>query len=151
MIEWIILIIISMLPWIELRGAIPVGILVYGLDPMLVFIVCTITNILVMIPVYTGLIFFYDYFKKYAWIKNTVERVRDRSGPRIHRYGPAGLMMFVAIPFPVTGAWAGTLLAWILDMKKPKAFAAIAIGVTIAGVLVTLISLGAAGVITWFS
>jgi uncharacterized membrane protein len=134
---------------VELRGAIPLGIIVYGLNPALVFLVAVIANILVIPLIYLFLTYCYEYFKKYGRIKGIVENSRRRAQPKVDKYGFLGLTLFVAIPLPVTGAWTGTLIAWLLGMEKKRAFMAISLGVVIAGILVTLISLFAASMLFW--
>ena len=57
----------------------------------------------------------------------------------VERYGYLGIMLFVAIPLPITGAWTGTLGAWILGMDRRKSILAVAAGVVIAGVIVSLV------------
>jgi len=138
---YIMLVIISILPWIELRGAIPLGIIVFGLDPISVFLVSVLANITVYFPIHLGLTYGYNYFKRFWFIEKLVNRIRDRSGSRIKKYGLYGLASFVAIPLPVTGAWSGTLIAWLLGLDRKKSFFAIAAGVTVAGIIVTLLSL----------
>ncbi len=148
---YIIIFLISLLPWIELRGAIPVGILVYGLDPVPVFFVSVIANILVVPPIFLGLSLFYEKFRESWFLKRTVTRIRKKAAPKVKKYGVLGLASFVAIPLPVTGAWTGTLLAWVLGMDKNKAFTGISLGVIVAGVLVTLITLFAVEFLTWIT
>lgn len=151
MIEYLVLIFISLLPWIELRGSIPIGIILFNLDPISVFLVCTITNLLVFFPIHVALTHFYNYFKKYQTVEKMVLRVRTKAGPKVKKYGIIGLIPFVAVPLPVTGAWTGTLIAWLLNLDRKKSFLAIAAGVVIAGILVTLISVLAAEILfEWF-
>ena len=138
---WVIL--ISILPWIELRGAIPVGIAL-GIDPLTTFAIAVTANILIFFPIYFMLDHFYKYLRKYEFVRATVSKVRKKSGPRVRKYGFIGLVSFVAVPLPVTGAWTGTLIAWLMGIDPKKAFLAISLGVIIAGVLVTGIVLFAA-------
>ncbi len=71
--------------------------------------------------------------------------------PQMNKYGYLALAIFVGIPLPITGAWTGTLIAWLLDLNRKKSFIAIASGVIIAGVLVTLATLGGLGIFRAFS
>ena len=144
MIEYLIIAFISMLPWIELRLAIPLGIIVYGLDPAGVALVAICANILVFPPLHFILTHFYEKFKNVWIVKRTILKIRKSSGPKVMRYGFFGLITFVAIPLPVTGAWTGTLIAWLIGMDKKEAFIAISSGIIIAGLLVTIISVFAA-------
>jgi len=76
----------------------------------------------------------------FSWL---FERTRRRAGRNIERYEALGLTIFVAIPLPVTGAWTGSLAAFLFGIPKRLAIPAIALGVAIAGLLVTLIMSGA--------
>jgi len=139
------LIFLTVLPYIELRGGIPLGIGL-GMDPLWVFIVCTGANLLIIFPIFLFLDLAFERFFRIGWIQRhvaeKVESVR-RSGKRaVDRYGFPGLAVFVAIPLPGTGAYAGCLAAYLLRMDRRKAQIAIALGVLGAGIMVALASLG---------
>jgi len=140
-IAWVLLATIS--PISELRGGIPLGILYYKLDPLLTFSIAVIANALIFFPVFFALRLFYDkilfripLFSKY------LDNLRKRGKPKVEKYGFWGLTLFVAIPLPITGAYTGTILAWLLGMDWRKAFPAVGLGVIVAGVVVLLITLG---------
>jgi len=140
--EIVKLAIVTVIPWIELRGSIPIGIGT-GLDPMFVFIFALAANIIIIPVIYYGLdIFYNNFFIKFRICRMLVERVRKRGTKYIKKYGIFGLIIFVGIPLPGTGAYSGTMLAWLLGMKKRESFVSIGIGVTIAAVAVTLFSVG---------
>ena len=83
------------------------------------------------------------FFNKVAnYLLNKVEKKRDK----IEKYSFWGVCLFVAIPLPVTGAWTGSLVAAMIDMKFWKALLSCLIGVMIAGVIMTLISYGFASI-----
>jgi uncharacterized membrane protein len=83
------------------------------------------------------------FFNKVAnYLLNKVEKKRDK----IEKYSFWGVCLFVAIPLPVTGAWTGSLVAAMIDMKFWKALLSCLIGVMIAGVVMTLISYGVAAI-----
>ncbi|HDI02799.1 MAG TPA: hypothetical protein ENF95_01545 [Candidatus Aenigmarchaeota archaeon] len=133
---------ITAIPWIELRGSIPYGIGV-GLNPLFVFLLALMLNIALIPLIYFGLeVFYRGFFIKFKLCRKIVESVRKRGEKYVQKYGLWGLMIFVAIPLPGTGAYSGTALAWLLGMKSGKAFLSVALGVTIAGILVTLFSVG---------
>ena len=139
-IAWVLLATIS--PISELRGGIPLGISL-GLDPLFTFFVAIIANALIFFPVFFALRLFYDkllfripLFNKY------LDNLRKRGKPKVEKYGFWGLILFVAIPLPVTGAYTGTILAWLLGMDWRKAFPAVGLGVVVAGGIVLLITLG---------
>jgi uncharacterized membrane protein len=133
----------SVSPISELRGGIPLGILKYELDPLLIFCIAVIANALIFFPVFFVLRLFYDkllfripLFNKY------LDNLRKRGKPKVEKYGFWGLTLFVAIPLPITGAYTGTILAWLVGMDWKKAFPAVGLGVIVAGVVVLLITLG---------
>lgn len=136
---------ICMVPVIELRGGIPYAVAM-GIDPALAMILAIIGNLL-PIPF---ILFFLD--KVLVWMKNwggifskianAIEKRGREKGKKIENGLVAGLILFVAIPLPGTGAWTGALVASVLKIPFKKAFPAIIIGVVIAAVVVTIISYG---------
>lgn len=143
----IYLIIISMFPFIELRGAIPIGI-GFGMNPVEVFLISVIANcipvpfiIFLIKPIFRWL----KRFRLFEKIITKIEGLADKKSGQItaYKYELVGLMLFVGIPLPGTGAWSGALIAALLNMRIKHAFFAIILGVIIAGFLVTLISTGA--------
>lgn len=135
------IVLVTLLPWIELRGSIPLGIAL-GENPLLVFAVATLANMLLVFPVFLLLGIFFPYFENLPVIQPSLAKLRGKVGKYVEKYGFFGLMVFVAIPLPGTGAYAGTLGAYLLGMKKRSAIPAIALGVLIAGILVTAASVG---------
>jgi uncharacterized membrane protein len=140
-IAWVLLATVS--PISELRVGIPLGILEFGLDPLFTFFIAVIANALIFFPVFFALRLLYDkvlfripLFNKY------LDNLRKRGKPKVERYGFWGLTLFVAIPLPITGAYTGTILAWLMGMDWKKAFPAVGLGVIIAGLVVLLITLG---------
>lgn len=138
----IYLIIITILPWIELRGSIPLGILAYGMDPLLVFAICVIANILLIIPAFIILHFVFEWLSTKKFAARPLQKLHSKSKKYIDKYGFLGLIVFVAIPLPGTGAYAGSFVAHLFDIEKKRAFIAIALGVIIAGIIVTAASIG---------
>jgi len=136
-------ILLSMAPISELRGAIPLGILAYHMNATLVTIVSIISN---MVPAIVIIMLFDSILpwvkKRFPSIGRFVERFsqtrKEKNRKRIERYGLLAIIAFVAIPFPLTGAWTGSLLTVLFEMPKFKSIIAVAIGVTIAGMIVTL-------------
>ena len=140
MIEWLSIILLSMSPISELRGAIPLGIAL-GLDPYTVFLVAVLFNILVFFPVFFVLKFFYYIFERFKIIRDTIEGVRKREKGLVQKYGILALLIFVAIPLPLTGAWTGTIIAWLLGLDWRKSLTAISLGVLIAGIVILFVTL----------
>ena len=131
---------ISMLPIIELRGAIPIGAAI-GLPWYLNMIVSIIGN---MLPVPFILLFSvkaFEFMKKHNIMVKFIEKIENRAKKRSEGLATGefiGLMLFVAIPFPGTGAWTGALIAALLQFDRKKSFLYILFGVLIAAALVTL-------------
>ena len=137
---------VSMVPIIELRGAIPYGVL-FGLPLWLTYLIAIIGN---MLPVPFILLFIkailgwmsrcrVKLFNRFAgWLYRKVDKNREK----IERRAFWGLFLFVAIPLPGTGAWTGSLIAAMVDQKFWKAILSTFLGVLAAGVVMTLISYG---------
>ncbi|UZE93768.1 MAG: small multi-drug export protein [Candidatus Pacearchaeota archaeon] len=144
---------ISLLPIIELRGGIPFAI-AHGINPLTAFIFCTLANIIIILPIFLFLDYLHKHLLKIKPYKKTfdifLKRIRTRK-KKVERnyqtYGIIALTFFVAIPLPITGAWTGTLIAWLLNLKRRRSFLAIALGIIIAGIIVTLAT---TGIITLF-
>ena len=144
--EALITFFMAMVPVIELRGAIPYGVIA-GLRVPAAFIIA-VTGNLVPIPV---LVVFTR--KVFEWLRTKSDRL-DRMVSRleskaeknqevVNRYKFWGLVLLVAIPLPGTGAWTGALVAAMMDMRLKNAMPAIILGVIIAGVIVTTVTYGA--------
>ncbi len=140
-------IICSMIPIIELRGGIPLG-MALGLPWWQSFLFAVIGN---MLPVPFILLFInkfigwmsrskVKFFNKIGnWLVNKAEKNRGK----IEKYSFFGVCLFVAVPLPVTGAWTGSLVASTIGMKFWKALLSCFLGVLIAATVVTLIAYGA--------
>ena len=141
----LIVILISMLPIVELRGAIPVAIGLLGMGWGESLIYAIIGN---MIPIPFVLLFMDKItiqLNKWSFTKELLAKIfaRTRSKSKvIERYEEIGLTLFVAIPLPITGAWTGSLAAYIFGLKFWKSLLCALAGVTIAGVIMTFLSLG---------
>lgn len=137
--SWLWVLVITCVPWIELRGSIPLAIVKFGLDPLLVLASTVLVNIAVIYPAFIFLDWFFDLMKKTP-LNRFIERTQTKARPYVEKYGMLGLALFVAVPLPGTGAYSGSLAAHIFGMKNKRAFASIAAGIAMAGVAVTLIS-----------
>ena len=134
----------AMMPIIELRGAIPVGISL-GLGPIHATIISFIGS---MIPV--PFILFtirpiFNYLRSTKLLNKIVNRLTDRSATnseKLKKYGAWGIVFIVAIPFPGTGVWSGSLAAALMNIKFKWSFPAILLGNLIAAVLIMTISHG---------
>jgi len=142
-----------MLPISEVRGGIPIGLL-NGVHPLWVYIACCAANIVVVPLLFFFLEFINKYFLKMKWYKKLfdkfVERARHKVHKKVEKYGYLGLLLFTAIPLPVTGAYTATLGAWFFEMNKKKAFVAIAGGVLVSGIIVMVVALTGAEAFKFF-
>jgi uncharacterized membrane protein len=142
--EEIIVIIISMLPILELRGALPIAINVFQIPWYYAFLLALLGT---MIPVPILLLFLESIIKilnKIPLGRKLVNWVLERTRKRskvIQKYEKIGLTLFVAIPLPVTGAWTGSIAAFLCGIKFSHAFIAILCGSIIAGAIVTSLCL----------
>ncbi len=143
----IVTFLISMVPIIELRGALPVA-TGAGLDWRIAIPVAIIGNLL---PVPFIIIFIKKIFawmsKQNGFLGKVVTKMEQKAFSKkdtIEKYGPWGLWIFVAIPLPGTGAWTGALIAAMMGISLKKAFPAIVTGVITAGIIVAFVSYGAA-------
>lgn len=132
----------SMIPVVELRGAIPYG-LAAGLDPWLTYLAAVVGN---MVPVPFIMIFIrriFNWAREHSrWLGNRVQWLEDRAEKKsdlVQRYALAGLTVLVAIPLPGTGAWTGALVAALMNIRLRQSFPAVLLGVLIAGVIMLLI------------
>lgn len=148
------LIIVTLLPFLELRASIPYGILGLGMNWTTVFIVCVITNIILGIVVY----FFIDYIvllaKKIKFIGRMYDRYVEKTQKKIdkyvEKYGEWSVAVFIGIPLPGSGVYSGALAAHLIGLKKRKFLIANIVGVLIAGVIVTIISVSGSSVFEFF-
>lgn len=139
--DWLSTMLIAMLPFLELRGSLPVALGTLKMPLWKAFLFSVIGN---MFPIPFILLF----LRRVVNIANRFtigrrffdfmfERTRRKTGKRIERYEAVALILFVAIPLPVTGAWTGALAAWLFDIEFKKAMFFIFLGVLIAGIIVT--------------
>ncbi|MFC2162407.1 COG2426 family protein [Candidatus Altiarchaeota archaeon] len=146
--DWLAVIIISVLPWLELRGAIPYGV-ASGLDPVLVFLVATFANVCIIYPLFIFLDWFFHLLSGLPLMGSIIEKTRVKAEPYVEKYGFIGLALFVAVPLPGTGAYSGSLAAHIFGIKNKKALFAIMVGVVFAGIVITLLSTIFKGAADW--
>ncbi len=164
MLNYLIIFFISMVPIVELRGAIPVavGMGMQGWDLFFAYIVCVLGN---MIPV--PFIFFFAR-KILIWGKDKkfigkfftfCYNKGEKGGKKLQAKAGRGLfvalLLFVGIPIPGTGAWTGTLAASFLDMDFKKSVVAIMLGVVLAGLIMgaasLAVSMGAGGIFSFIA
>ena len=140
----LIIFIISMMPILELRGGLIAAALL-GLKGLPSFIICFIGNI-IPIPFILWLITpIFNKMKKTKLLSGLVDKLEKKAMSKkeqIEKLQYIGLMLFVGIPLPGTGAWTGCLIAALLDMNKKKALIAAILGVIMAGIIMMFVSYG---------
>lgn len=135
---------VSVCPVLELRGGM-IAARILELDFIQAFIICYIGN---MLPIPFILLFIRKIFKwmrKYKHFAKIVDKLEARSDKKkdtIVKYKEWGLLIFVAIPMPGTGGWTGALIAALMDLRMKKSLPIIALGVFIAGIIMSLITYG---------
>jgi len=153
--QLIIAILLTALPLIELRAGMPVAVdyaLKTNSSLVLVFFAIVFLNILIVFPILLFLDFFHERLCKISFYRRFsdffIRRARKKAlkiEKKMGLWSYLALAMFVAVPLPGTGAWTGTLIAWILKMNRLRSILAIALGVFIAGIIVFLASIGIIG------
>ena len=144
---------LSMVPVLELRAAIPIG-ATLGLEWVANYLICVIGN---MIPVPIILLFVrhvLEWMKKIPRLDKIalwVENKAQKNTPKVQKYASLGLLIFVALPLPGTGAWTGALVAAMLDMRMKYAIPSIFCGVLIAGLIMSLASYGLGSFLTFLA
>lgn len=146
-------ILLSLAPVSELRGGIPFAIF-HGINIWAAFVFCVIANIIVIPVLFLFLDCLHHRLIKYTFYKKTFDvflgRIRKRKikvEKNYETWGILALTIFVACPLPITGVWTGTIIAWLLGLKRGKSYLAIILGAIIAGLIVTLLTALAMGLI----
>jgi len=151
--EWFQIFFGSMIPWIESRYVIPYALWEFHWEFWQVFPLAILGN---MLPIPFVLLFFKfveKFLRKFRfWTKGIdwlFKRTRERADGKIIKYEYLGLIMFVAVPLPFTGAWTGSLIAYLFDLKFSKSVLTILLGVIISATITVI--LYSTGLILWFS
>jgi uncharacterized membrane protein len=143
--QWFQIFFMSMIPWLEARYVIPVAIKIMGWQWWQAFPLAVAGNIL---PVPFILLFFKyieKYLRRFKFWSNLMDRLfaytRRRADVKIQNYKYAGLLLFVAVPLPLTGAWTGSLIVYLFGLKFIKSFITIFIGIVAAAAIMTFLTL----------
>lgn len=159
--EILILAGIMFLPFIEIRLAIPVGILTgvmsmpfgitirgFGFSPLFVFFLASIMGFCLAFLVFNFLHFFDAPLRRSRVSKKYIlllEKMQKKISPYVEKYGLFGLAFYISLPFPGSGIYSGSIAGYVIGMKKNKFYLAALIGSTLAALVVTLlVSLGKA-------
>lgn len=135
---------LSAVPLVEQRGAIPLGIIFYDMNPVVVFIVSLLGS---MVPVPFILLLFnkvFDWMKKIKEldrINSFIEKKVHKNSKKLEKYKEIGLITFIGIPLPTTGLWTGSAVAAFLKLDFKKSLICAAAGGFISAVLITVFSL----------
>lgn len=142
--DWLVVFIISVCPILECRLGMFTAIVLLEMNPFVGLIISFLGNILPIPFILLLINWIFKVLKKVPginkaifWLENKTMQKRDK----IDKYGIWGLLIFVAIPLPGTGGWTGALLASLLELDKKKSFLVISLGVFIAGLIITVLSL----------
>lgn len=142
----IITFLMAMVPVVELRGAIPYGVIA-GLSVPEAFILAVLGNLapIPFLVVFTRKVFEWLRTKSEGLdrIVRKLEAKADKNKELVEKYEFFGLMLLVAIPLPGTGAWTGALVAAMMNMRLKRAMPAITVGVIVSGIIVTTLTYGA--------
>ncbi len=147
-------ILLAMTPINELRGTIPLAVTMFHFTPWKAMLLAYIGN---MIPVFF-LLWFWKYLSHVCMRKNKLinklflwlfNRTRQRFYKKYALYGNLALILFVAIPLPMTGAWTGTIAAFLFGISYRRSLGLIFLGVIIAGIVVTLITMGISSLVSF--
>ena len=128
------------LPISELRGGLPFA-LSRGIPVIPAVLYCVLLNALVGPLLFLFLSSLHKVLSRLPIYQRLftklIDRARNKVKQKLEKYGYLGLVLFVAIPLPITGVYTGTLGAWVLGMKAKRALPAVALGAILAGIIVT--------------
>lgn len=138
---------ISASPFGEMKVGLPYAILQGDINPWIALLFCMAGNLLVFPIVDYFMTNYGGFLLKNRMIKKGVVKLRSHAKSKtqalMQKYGFWGLMIFVMVPIPGTGAYLGTIAAYFLNIKRGRAFAAISAGVVLSGILLQAVTLGA--------
>lgn len=142
--DWLVVFIISLCPILECRLGMFTAIVLLQMNPFVGFVISFLGNILPIPFILLLINKIFELLKKIPYVKVPIIWLEEKTlkkKDKIDKYGIWGLLFFVAIPLPGTGGWTGALLASLLHLDRKKSFGIIAIGVFIAGLIITILSL----------
>lgn len=150
--DFILALFLTVVPFIELRGGLPLAVVrsnEIGIPMPLVFLIIVSLNILIIFFIFFFLDNLHNSLLNWNFYKKNFDKQLLRLQGKIDRFekcyeklGFWAMVFFVAVPFPGTGVYSGTLIAWVLGLNRKKMILAISLGTIIAGILVLLATLG---------
>jgi len=141
---------ISMVVLIEQRGAIPVGIIGYHLNPWLVFLVSLIGSFVPAPFIYLGFNKIFELMKRFSflnWFTKFVENKVRKGSEKLEKYKEIGLITFVGIPLPTTGLWTGSAIAAFMGLNFKKSMICVFLGGVISAAIITILSVVAPAIL----
>ena len=142
--DWIWVSFLTLLPIAELRGGLPYAI-ARGFPWFIAYPWCVFINALVSPIAYIFLDTVHNLLYRWGFyagiFDKLVERARHKLTAKVERFGFWGVAVFVGIPLPITGAWTGTLGAWVLGLSRRRTMLAVLVGVSVSGLIVSAIVL----------
>ena len=139
---YLLSVLLGIIPISELRGAIPYAYF-NGVPLWLSFLIGILSNALVPFIAFLFFNTLHTVLDKWSVYHNFFEKV--------NKYGLLGLMLFVAIPLPITGAWTGTVGAWVMGLDRKKSILFILLGILISGTIVTTVIYTGSGIASLFT
>lgn len=140
--HYLFVLIISMIPVVEQRGSIPVGVALFGMHPATAFLLSFLGSLAPAPVILLGFNWFYKWMGRFRVFKPLIgwldQKVRKNS-PKIEKYKEIGLIVFVGIPLPTTGIWTGSLIATTIGLKFVKSLVCLALGGLISASAITLL------------
>lgn len=139
---YIELFILSMIPVIELRGAIPIG-MAMGMNPVGIYVSCVLGATLIAFPVILSCRYVLDYMKAKKLLIGVLSKLDKKIEKGANKIGSAsfwGLALFVGVPLPSSGAWTASMIASVMRLRLGKTMLSVFLGNVIAGILVMFIS-----------
>lgn len=148
----ILAIILTLVPLVELRGGLPVALLNASQEHIstgAIFAIIVLLNILLIFAIFLFLDYLHKFLIEWKWYRKTFEFYLRKTQRRTEKFqkshesiGFWALFLFVAIPLPLTGAYSGVLISWLLGLDRKKSIIAIAFGVLVAGIIIYAGTLG---------
>lgn len=152
--EILMLILFTFIPGLELRASIPYGILFLKMNWLAVFIICIIANVILGPIVYIFIDKLMHVFLRIKTIDRCYRFYVEKTQKRIHKYvdkyGILGVVLFIGVPLPGSGSYSGALGSYLLGIEFKKFIIANIIGVLIAGIIVTIVTLTGNGLFNIF-
>lgn len=150
--DFILALLLTITPFIELRGGLPLAVVrskEIGMPLSVTFLTIVLLNILLIFFIFFFLDYLHKHFLKWGFYKKHFENQIVRMQKKIDKFeedyekvGFWAMVFFIAVPLPGTGVYSGSLITWILGLDRKRMILAMAIGTTIAGILVLLATLG---------